>query len=321
MLHRVASGEFTPPQHAGPLTAPLMQMLAPDPADRPTMPAVRDQLAKLAAGPDRDVTEVLTARTQLPKTLPGLPARPPGTEAPPASPVTPAPAAPPVRRPPVRTGAEPPAAAPRHRPTAQPMAAGSSGGRRRWLAVLGALLLVAAVAAVAVVLLNGDGNPTAGAQGGSTSAPPPSSAPPSSSAPGTTAQQTTAQTTAAQSTAQTTAPTTTTAPASAVAGAPTAAQLQAAVQSYYALLPGNPEAAWERTGPTLRQAESHDNYIRFWNRFSAVTLGPVSARDGSLVVTARVTFVQKDGGTSPEQHTITLIQDDGQLLIDSDVPG
>jgi serine/threonine protein kinase len=319
MLHRVAGGEFTPPQHAGALTAPLMQMLAPDPADRPTMPAVRDQLAKLAAGPDRDVTEVLTARTQLPKTLPGVPARPQGAEAPPAPPVTPASAAPPVRRPPVRTDVEPPAAALRNRPTARPVAAGSSGGRRRWLAVLGALLLVAAVAAV--VLLNGDGNPTTGAQGAPTSAPPPSSAAPSSSAPGTTAQQTTAQTTAEQSTASTAAPTTTTAPASAVAGAPTAAQLQAAVQSYYALLPGNAEAAWERTGPTLRQAESHDNYIRFWNRFSAVTLGPVSARDGSLVVRAPVTFVQKDGGTSPEQHTITLIQDDGQLLIDSDVPG
>ena len=37
LLHRVASGEFPPPQRSGPLTPLLQQMLAADPADRPSM--------------------------------------------------------------------------------------------------------------------------------------------------------------------------------------------------------------------------------------------------------------------------------------------
>jgi hypothetical protein len=52
-----------------------------------------------------------------------------------------------------------------------------------------------------------------------------------------------------------------------------------------------------------------------------VTLGPVSATDGSLTATAPVTYVE-NGARQPEQHTIRLIQGaNGQLLVDSDVPG
>ena len=65
MLHRVAGGEIVPPQRAGFLTEPLLRMLAADPADRPTMAEVRDELAALAAGRDGDTTTVLLARTEL----------------------------------------------------------------------------------------------------------------------------------------------------------------------------------------------------------------------------------------------------------------
>ena len=37
LLHKVAAGVFPPPQRAGPLTSLLQQMLAADPADRPSM--------------------------------------------------------------------------------------------------------------------------------------------------------------------------------------------------------------------------------------------------------------------------------------------
>src|SRR3954468_10767697 len=65
MLHRVAGGEIVPPQRAGFLKGPLLRMLAADPADRPTMAEVRDELAGLAAGRDGDTTTVLLARTEL----------------------------------------------------------------------------------------------------------------------------------------------------------------------------------------------------------------------------------------------------------------
>ena len=65
MLHRVAGGQITPPRRAGSLTEPLLRMLAAEPADRPAMTEVRDELAKLAAGRDGDTTTVLLARTDL----------------------------------------------------------------------------------------------------------------------------------------------------------------------------------------------------------------------------------------------------------------
>ncbi|WP_220036073.1 serine/threonine-protein kinase, partial [Modestobacter versicolor] len=67
MLYRVAGGDFQRPRNAGTLTRPLMRMLHNDPAKRPSMTEVRDQLAQLAAGRDRDVTEVPgTSRTASP---------------------------------------------------------------------------------------------------------------------------------------------------------------------------------------------------------------------------------------------------------------
>jgi serine/threonine protein kinase len=71
MLHRVAGGNIVPPHRSGALTQPLQKILAADPADRPTMPEVRDELAKLAAGRDGDTTTILLARTDLGSAGPG----------------------------------------------------------------------------------------------------------------------------------------------------------------------------------------------------------------------------------------------------------
>jgi len=65
MLHKVAGGTIRPPSRAGSLSGPLTRMLAADPAARPTMAEVRDELARLAAGRSGDTTTVLLARTDL----------------------------------------------------------------------------------------------------------------------------------------------------------------------------------------------------------------------------------------------------------------
>src|SRR5215217_185810 len=49
LLHKVATSSPEPPEQAGPLTDVMMQLLAPDPEDRPTAAQARDQLAKIAA--------------------------------------------------------------------------------------------------------------------------------------------------------------------------------------------------------------------------------------------------------------------------------
>src|SRR5688500_4717786 len=65
MLHRVAGGQIVPPRRSGPLTDPLMRMLAAEPGDRPSMAEIRDELATLAAGGSGDTTTVLLARTDV----------------------------------------------------------------------------------------------------------------------------------------------------------------------------------------------------------------------------------------------------------------
>ncbi|HEX5120671.1 MAG TPA: serine/threonine-protein kinase [Pseudonocardiaceae bacterium] len=49
LLHKVAGGRVRPPERAGPLTEPLMDLLRADPADRPTMHEARAELSALVS--------------------------------------------------------------------------------------------------------------------------------------------------------------------------------------------------------------------------------------------------------------------------------
>jgi hypothetical protein len=73
LLHRIASGEVVPPQHAGPLASVLMRLLDPDPARRPTMEQARIALAEIADGREA------TATMPVPVVPPDAPAPPPDT--------------------------------------------------------------------------------------------------------------------------------------------------------------------------------------------------------------------------------------------------
>jgi serine/threonine protein kinase len=335
LLHKVASGQVEPPRWAGAMTRSLMRMLENDPASRPSMAKVRDELAKLAAGRDGDVTTVLMG----PARLSGPPGRPRTSQFPPVPPPvssggsrsaassTPSPATP-VPPPPVAPAAQAsdvaPAAAAAPAPTAAPAAEpvvaepAPAGRRRRRLVPLAvaAGVLVAVGVLLAVLLTRGGGgaDPSATGPSTATSSPPASSA---SSAPSSSAAPSSSSAPASTSAAGTTA-SSTSAPAPAVAGAPTAADVQNFVTGYYAMLPGNPEQAYNLTGPTLRAAENRGNYIAFWHRFDSVRLGPVTATDGSLVAHGSVTYVE-NGTPTTEQHTFTLVRgQDGALLMDSD---
>src|SRR3954451_17362915 len=220
MLYRVAGGDFQRARNAGSLTRPLMKMLHSDPAKRPSMTEVRDQVAQLAAGRDRDVTEVLTARTPLTPPLTEvrpvgdrvLPVVPPTTEHP--APVEPAsapvaaglsaPAAEPTAPQP-GVAPEPPAVPPQ--PPAEPPAPGSHRRRSR-LAALAALLILAALVVTFVVVRQSgqddDRTPTADP---TTSAP--SSAPAPSSTPSPTPTEASTSEPAPSSTPEASTPSTT----------------------------------------------------------------------------------------------------------------
>jgi len=188
-LHRVAAGTIEPPKRSGALTRPLLRMLAADPAERPDMEDVRDELAALAAGRDGDITTVLAAPTDI--SSPGLnvpEATPtshfdradsatPSAEVPaPPAPEAPAPVWPDVAPPviPPRPAADPAAAAalqassevapergtalaatgtpPPSRPSAPARTGDAEGRRRRQIPPLGwvAAAVVAVLASVVV---------------------------------------------------------------------------------------------------------------------------------------------------------------------------
>jgi serine/threonine protein kinase len=300
-LHRVAGGEIIPPQRCGALTAPLLRMLAADPAARPSMTEVRDELASLAAH-DGDTTTVLMARTNLRSSAPGrqrtatFPAPPP-------------PAAPPAAAAPAGRPAPPP-----RPPVVADVPARPAGGRRRgapWLWVAAGALVTAALILSGVLLATaGRDGGNANAEGTTTSAPAPSS----SAAP----EPTTESSAAATTTSEEPPPTTTS--SSAPAAPVEARDVRDFLRDYHQVVADDPEEAWELTGPTLRGSISEQAYVDFWSQFSDVKLSEVQVEDGSLTATGQLEFRTEDGSREREEHRFTLVVDeDGELLLDSDV--
>ncbi|MFP5371724.1 MAG: serine/threonine protein kinase, partial [Actinomycetes bacterium] len=334
MLHRVAGGKITPPRRAGSLTKPLLRMLAAEPADRPAMEEVRDELARLAAGRNGDTTTVLLARTDLGSAGQGrnrtaaFPAgTPDGGTAPPAATPTPPPAAPmpPLRRPnPAPTRAEQPVPV-----TAGPAAAGGAAGlgsgtavaaperaspepgRRRgralWVVVGLISLALAGLIAFFVTTMGGAGGTDTTASDPTQSASAePTPEPTADAGSDTTAEET-------SSAATTTQPP----PADPLS----AASISSFLDSYHQQVLSDPRGAYARTGPTLRSAiGSEDAYVNYWSQFSGVAVSDIQATDGQNVATATLELRYRNGGTESGRHQFTFLVQDGQLILDSDYP-
>jgi serine/threonine protein kinase len=312
LLHRVAGGSVRPPVRAGSLTGPLMAMLADDPAARPTMTEVRDQLAHLAAGRDGDPTTVLLARTDL-RPAPGR-TRTASLPAPPTPTPAPAPAPPPPSRPtaPAPAATPPPAPAP---------AQSRPERRRRWPLVVTGLVLLLLVGGGAAWLAatSGDGD------GDGTSADPRTS---SSSAASPSAEEEPAATSAQQTEQaqdEEPAPGTSSTPSTSSTTPPPsdpAAEVQETLEQYYALLPGDPESAYALTGPGLQSQVDYGSYSGFWSTWSEVRLlavRNVSADGDRITATTEVQF-SRPGETQDETHSVEFVRgEDGQLRVDLDV--
>jgi hypothetical protein len=328
MLHRVASGTIVPPRRSGALTRPLQKILAADPADRPTMPQVRDELAKLAAGREGDTTTILMARTDLGSAAPGrtrTASFPAGagaaeTSAPAAAAHAPTPAPPiPV---PVRVDDDPPVPAPP--PTAAPAAAPAAPpnapprerpsrerGRRRGRALWATSALVVLVLAGFIAFWATD--PFAGD--------------------GSTAQEPTATSSApAEPTAEETEPsvsdagTDATTPVETAASTPADAQsvraqdVDKAVKDFFKLIPGDLGTAYAQTSPGFQSRFSSDSFSGFWSDFEDVKVSNVETQDGSTAATLDIEYISPGGGRQTERHVVTFVAgDDGRLLMDSDV--
>lgn len=298
VLYRVAAGELRPPEQAGALAPLLLAMLSNDPAGRPTMAAAAAQLSALADGrrvPPLAAAPVVQEPTRV------LP-----TPAEPTSPATatqqlhPAAAAQPSYLAAQQNAPGPPIPSTATTPesTAQPP-------RRRWGLIAVLVLIVAAGVTAAAVLLPrlGQQKPEATPETPTTSVSSAAdSTRPSADSPSESADH-------PSPTTQTPSPTPTTTEVS-------AAELTKAVADYYALLPGNTDAAWDRLTPAYQnKTGGRKSYESFWNSIDSVKVTSTKAT-GANTVEAGLTYDEKGGSTSSERRSFTLVKSDNVLKID-----
>jgi eukaryotic-like serine/threonine-protein kinase len=280
LLHKVATGNVRPPEHDGPEMDLIMRLMSHEPEDRPSAAQAREALAAVGAGLDTGFSPVSTAMLG---PVPAAPTRPPAAAAPPTLSGLPRPAPERPRR-----------------------------GRRTAL-LLGLLALVAAGIGVGTALLTGgDGRGTVPpAALPATTAP---AAPPAATATGAAPTRAPATTAPPATHAPTPAPTSA-APTSAPAfdGDPVSF-----VQSYYALLPGDTDQAWQLLGPDAQQASGgRSTFDTFYGELQSVTLQNVR-QTGADTVEATVVFVRRDGTTTSEPYRFVMgVGDDDQPIMQS----
>ena len=284
ILHRVASGELIPPRRSGTLTPLLLRMMAPEPADRPGMGEVAFELTvrpgRAVPDDDAETTVITAALVSAPHPPPPSQDNDGPTDTAPLSVLPPA---------------DPPAD-----PAADP-----SGPRRT---ARGAVLAVLAVVLVAVVLVGflllRDGD-----TGQSADSPAPA-APSAASAAGPPTAPTSVETSSPA--------TVSSAPESSAAGAgPTAADLAAAVSSYYALMPGNTDEGWTRLTPAFQTGIARDRqyYDSFWGGVDRVVVSDVVGTPPDTAE-ATINYSFADGSTSVERTRYRLVEDGGVLKLD-----
>jgi hypothetical protein len=308
MLHRVAGGNIVPPRRAGSLAEPLTRMLAADPADRPDMTEIRDELAALAAGRGGNTTTVLLARTNLRANAPGqtqtaaFPFDPENDGGPPPGAAGAAGAAPAAAG---ATSGAAGAARAGAAPTKARRSATTPRGRALWIAAA----LVAAMLAglIAFVLTRSDDqDPSTEANSPAVSSP---SAEPTAEDPGGSSDD------AGSSGEQ---PVTDDAPPADPLAATT---ITAFLQEYHRQVLSDPRGAYARTGPTLRSLISEDDYVAYWDDFSDVRLSDIQAVDGRNTATAFMELVYTSGATESARHEFTfIVGEDDRLILDSDFP-
>ena len=333
VLHRAASGRITPPHRSGPMTALLLQMMAIDPFDRPTMIEIADRLQRGVTASDI----------------------PPSTDA--AADTLPHRKAKPVPPRPLRG-----AGVPDSSPTDQLRNESPERRRVTLIAVL-AVALAAGVLTAAILLLdrgaggdpqsaasiNQSRTPTADILSAATpspasasasgpavpSAPPaPSTSPAALTSPSMQPAPTppASEPSPAEPTSATpdSAPTNTPAARTLAGGAseapsppqtgPTASDLTAAITDYYAQMPGNTEQGWSRLTTRFQTgiAQNPEYYERFWGGIQRVETTDVTAEPPDTVE-ATITYHFKDGTVSIERTAFTLVQDGASLKIDNSI--
>ncbi|MGW2663891.1 serine/threonine-protein kinase [Nocardia tengchongensis] len=334
VLHSVARAQVPRPTHAATLAPVLMDLLAADGDDRPTMVQAAERLQAVAEGRAPAVppqpTKVLppvhavaavdasAATTVLPGSRTGAPSN--AADATVHVDMSPGVSAAGGSAPPPGIGA----------------GAKTGGGDRnpRQLILVAAGVVAALVLATVIALVvsrnGGDGSPQAGQGGAVTAAASsiPVTSPDDLGAAAGGGQQsggsgdavtaTHAATTTPKPTTSSAAPsssarpsTTTTTPA----GPPSAASVASFIQGYYGMLPGNVGGAWAMLSPGYQSSTGgYNSYAQFWGGIRSVSVGAVTPQGDNRAV-VMLTYVSTSGQVSTENRWIQTDSSSGRLLI------
>ena len=322
LLHKVAAANVSPPTRAGSLTPFLLEMLASEPDDRPSMEAVAVTLAALRT--DDGAVEVHTTAPMAAVASSSPPEREPDLldDLLPQEEVVRDEAPDPVRQPaaapaPARTSAPRPDPVPGPRPG--PPQDVSEGERRRRLSPLllvVAALVVAGLAWALVSLLNDDeGRDPSSADSGATTQTTPKSPSPTPSATPTTPTPSATPTTASPSVTPTSSPTAAS-PTPSATPPNSSARLSTAITTYYGLLPDDTDSAWPLLTAGYQRSPSggRQGYERFWAPVRDVTVSNVRATPPDRV-TATITYVYDDGRKAVESTRYRFVEEGGVLKI------
>jgi hypothetical protein len=194
-----------------------------------------------------------------------------------------------------------------------------TGRNRGPLVVCGAVLVVVAAVVAGLMLLDRDGDPGTAAPASPTNAAPTTAA--ATSAATTTAGTTTKRRTTSPAPpppaqAQPPAVTTPYPSLSTTRQAAAPPTPQDALTDYYALMPGDLTAGWNRLTARYQRspAGGEDGYRAFWSGVDNVAISGVS--DSGTVVEATVDYDFADGRQVRERHRYNLVRDDGIWKLD-----
>ncbi|HEX4223552.1 MAG TPA: serine/threonine-protein kinase [Pseudonocardiaceae bacterium] len=318
LLRLVAEGIVQPPRQAGPLTALLMQLLRPEPADRPTMAQASRLLAELAgsklpatvlAGVPRNPTrpDLVPAKSTEAKTA--VDAAPQSVSKP--EPVT----APEPSSSPIPSAAFLPGDGTQlvDRPKAAP-------DLRKRALLLGAVVLVLVVAGVGIWLasMGGGGQNQAGGGTSSTNTSTNQAAPPAGGGKSTTGNTSTQPSTVPDSATPPVPPGT----SSGTILYPPVGNKVLAFYSTNALTGGGAAQGWAMLSPSGQSYYgSEAQFAAYWQQFTQISsaheVGLTTNSDGSVQCPADVTYGPFNSSASFHKN-VRVIQVNGQLLIDSD---
>ncbi|MET9487231.1 serine/threonine-protein kinase [Nocardia sp. NPDC006630] len=353
LLHSVVRAQVPEPRHAGALGPVLMDLLAADAVDRPTMEQATDRLQAVADGrataliPQTKVlpaaTNTLVAGDSAATTVISTS----GAKASTANATDPTVHIDMVKDKPSARGTAPGTPVP-PAGTFGAKLAGQDGNRRQIaLIALGviAAVVIAVLVTVAVSRNSGESNPVAkgtgttvepvnpttgnasggavvpgqsGATGGNGGqsggqAGQATHAPTTTAAPSTTTSAQPSTTTAPATT--TTVPPTTPPPPPAAAAVPSASSVASFVQGYYGMLPGNVSAAWSKLSPGYQASTGGFNaYSQFWAGIASVSVGGVTTTGTNRAV-VNLTYTLRNGQVTSESRWVQVDTTGGGMVI------